>query len=289
LAYDQLKSAIYRLEKEVVYEPNEPQATGQSDLESAGLLRRSQNKDDNGNPTEESPAVRIFTALLDGELEKIDSFYREEQDKLLQEVDSLLKDVENVEQSDWQTYENMEDGGSDADSDDGEGGTIARRSKFTKGLTEWLPGQKPSLKKRRKSDFGSTLNRRRRPSSASRASGERPEDELPGMDEPIIEEQMDEDERQQAGLDQKIQHPQSSSKIETPDRMNRRLSISEASHTVWNSTSDWATDTKITFKLRIQNLFREISQLMQFSTLNQTGFKKICKKWVVVNRLVQSD
>lgn len=48
---------------------------------------------------------------------------------------------------------------------------------------------------------------------------------------------------------------------------------------IWSSNSRHAVDLRITFKLRLQSLFRDLSQLKEYVSLNQTGFRKILKKF----------
>ncbi|PWN89439.1 SPX-domain-containing protein [Acaromyces ingoldii] len=51
------------------------------------------------------------------------------------------------------------------------------------------------------------------------------------------------------------------------------------SMSVWTAENDWAIDLRITFKKRITNLFVTMSELKQFVQLNETGIKKIVKKY----------
>lgn len=55
---------------------------------------------------------------------------------------------------------------------------------------------------------------------------------------------------------------------------------------VWTAENDWAVDMRITFKKRITNLFVVTSELKQFVQLNETGMKKILKKY---DKIMKSD
>ncbi|OJJ39554.1 hypothetical protein ASPWEDRAFT_103262 [Aspergillus wentii DTO 134E9] len=84
LAYSNLKKLIYTLEKQARRLDRQAAA----DVESAPLL------DDD---TDSSSADVIFRRALDGELEKICSFYQIKESEILGEVGELVKDVEEYE------------------------------------------------------------------------------------------------------------------------------------------------------------------------------------------------
>lgn len=77
---------------------------------------------------------------------------------------------------------------------------------------------------------------------------------------------------------------------------NRRIGDSDAgassgffddkSMSIWTAENDWAVDMRITFKKRITNLFVTMSELRQFVQLNETGMKKILKKY---DKIMKSD
>ena len=50
-------------------------------------------------------------------------------------------------------------------------------------------------------------------------------------------------------------------------------------HNIWTAQNDFAIDMRITFKRRITDMFVALSELQQFVSLNQTGMKKILKKY----------
>lgn len=238
IGYDSLKEAIYRLEKQSV-SYTEPSAAG--DLESANLLASS-----SSDPQDPAP-VRIFSALLDQELEKITKFHTSEQARLMQEFDNVKKDMTAVEESDWRAME--QESAANDDSDD-EGGAQDSNVGTIKKLARRLSGQ-PSQ---------SDLHQLHRASSQ----------DLPTIRRP---------------------RATSASSQGSNSQRNARDSsaaLSGGEDTVWWSHSDWAVDTRITFKLRLQALYRELSQLKEYIQLNMTGFRKICKKYVCCWLLTQS-
>lgn len=62
--------------------------------------------------------------------------------------------------------------------------------------------------------------------------------------------------------------------------------LENKSQSVWTAENDWAIDMRITYKKRITDLFVEMSELKQFVQLNETGMKKILKKY---DKILKSD
>jgi len=222
--------------------------------------------------------------LLDKELSSIDDFFRAEEHKLCQEVDTLMNDIKTIEDSDWRAYEQE---GEDSDGDSNDSGNEGGVSKVAKKVSTILLAGGKKTKRR-----SSKRRKQRTASSASGASvderdllklGEPPEDAIA---------ELDLEENAGSGVTEESERTSAQNQLQTrlsdssqnKFRYNsylgtsRGLANSVDVSSIWMSTSDWATDTKITFKLRMQSLFRELTQLLQFSTLNQTGFKKILKK-----------
>ncbi|KAK2875636.1 hypothetical protein FQN49_001553 [Arthroderma sp. PD_2] len=79
IAYSNLKKLIYTLEKQV----NHPEGHENGEVESAPLLDRTLDTD------------AIFRRALDGELEKICSFYRSKETDLYQEVEEIRKEIDS--------------------------------------------------------------------------------------------------------------------------------------------------------------------------------------------------
>lgn len=55
---------------------------------------------------------------------------------------------------------------------------------------------------------------------------------------------------------------------------------------IWTAENDYAIDMRITFKKRITDLFVAMSELKQFVSLNETGMRKILKKY---DKITKSD
>ncbi|SNX87653.1 probable PHO91 - similarity to Pho87p and Pho90p [Melanopsichium pennsylvanicum] len=58
------------------------------------------------------------------------------------------------------------------------------------------------------------------------------------------------------------------------------------SMSIWTADNDYAIDMRITFKKRITDLFVAMSELKQFVSLNETGMRKILKKY---DKITKSD
>lgn len=58
------------------------------------------------------------------------------------------------------------------------------------------------------------------------------------------------------------------------------------SQSIWTAENDWAIDMRITYKKRVADLYVEMSELKQFVQLNETGMKKILKKY---DKIIKSD
>lgn len=54
----------------------------------------------------------------------------------------------------------------------------------------------------------------------------------------------------------------------------------DGTETVWNAKSDHARDTRMLFKRRLTTLYISMTSLRSYVELNQTGFRKVLKKYV---------
>jgi phosphate transporter len=246
--YDSLKSAIYRLEKDAV--SGSARRGNYSDLESAALL------DSDGR----SERDKLFASLLDEELAKVSDFYKEKEHQLLTEVDNVAQEIERVENDPSYEYgtvfEDDEDDDEDDDDEDEEEEDERVQSR-----------RRPRTAHRTNKRYPS-ISRSQRANSIATAGSD-----LLGPDEP---------EQPAAGKDPTSSNGQprqsiGNQKSPTDSRAARlrRFSFSDVS---WAAPSTYLTDTRIALKLRLQGLFRDMSQLSQFASLNHTGFRKILKK-----------
>jgi phosphate transporter len=255
--YDSLKSAIYRLEKDAVFNTRQ---RDYRDVESAALLASQED--------DQSDRDKLFSRLIDEELSKVVNFYKEKERELLAEVDNLAHEMERIEteplyaMTDDAIFEDEEDEDEDEDDDDSvasEPHSARRRSSFL----DRRPGRDSSRKRRPSKPVPS---RERANSTGTRDT------DLLGPDESPAAASGNSDHAGPASEHRKHGAESSSGQRRAKQR---RFSFSDAS---WAGPSSYLSDTCIALKLRLQGLFRDLSQLRQFASLNYTGFRKILKK-----------
>lgn len=129
-SYEQLKTAIYRFERQALAAP----ATHyRDDEEATGLL---------GTTPSSSTNEKAFTRLLDQELHKITDFYVEKERELLGDVVMLQADIERLEEEQsglsgrgaTSGGSDSEDGAEDSEAEDDDGGVAARFRRSMEGV-----------------------------------------------------------------------------------------------------------------------------------------------------------
>ncbi|KDE06348.1 hypothetical protein MVLG_03258 [Microbotryum lychnidis-dioicae p1A1 Lamole] len=304
LNYEALKAAIYRFEKQQLA----PLPTEYTDVERGAdspLLG-------NGNGASAKPASndKLFTRLLDQELNKITEFYVAKERELLGDLALLQADVERIEdETSHLSGQGMTSGASDSEDDrqdddeEGEEGVAARTSKMVKGAIEQVfsnprnydAANREARKARRKragsfarsfeglsGGEGSAGRRRARAlSNASATSGD-----LLGIDEIQEEGQGQNGGARSSESGRRAVRKIGSKLFGTPSRKrdtSRFIAGSTANEDdddgVFGGASDWAIDTRIMYKRRIAALFTSLSELKQYVDLNYTGLSKVLKKY----------
>lgn len=256
-----------------------------------------------GHPASEALAAR-FRTLCDAELEKITKFYKDKEEELLETLNDLKEEVAQVEEEG--AFGDLED---ESDEDSGESGDeegqglIKRGTKlFKKAVDGITPSSgsgarsgsksrndeenRPGAMRRRSSSFSRTQpsprKRRNTGSEDSNASSTEALARVPSNNPEGLPEDEIEDINQQ--LDRTMQaaaggaNQQKVNAVPPPGlgrRKSRALSFGAASSSndIWSSNSRLAMDMKITFKLRLQALFRDLSQLKEYVTLNQSALR----------------
>jgi phosphate transporter len=270
------------------------------DEEQGGLLANADGAED--TTTSEALSAR-FRAFCDAELQKIETFYRKKEGELFEQLDSIRDDVAQVDEE-GAFGDVVEDSDEESgDSGDEDGGFIKKSSKLLKSVVG-------SSSKRRTSESDPSGTLRRQSSSFARQHGRkrsgtgsddsstdvlvreasRDQDELPPETTAEIDSQIQS--TMQAAAPDESQQSQNSSglaPLPTPStsrqagpplvspnpfnnrRKSRALSFGGSSaNDIWSSNSRRAVDMRITFKLRIQALFRDLSQLKEYISLNQS-------------------
>ena len=290
-----LKDAMYRLEKEAIYAPNDGSSYAAADngnevdLESANsaLLKE---------VTDKSPTAKIFAAVLNNQLAQIVDFYKTHEREFFDQVAAVIKDADEVERSDWKRMGEMgDDDDSDSDGETTGAGTLAKRtSKFANRVSNFFTDGAAA---NAKGNSSKPLKRRKRAlSTVSAISAESDGDDdgaaplipdLAGPSTPPPGSKLDDDLEANNNKDDasrpSFDNWRGRSSFTNPIRRRMSGSFSRDSSgfedSVWQATSDWATDTRITFKMRLQGIYRELAQLGEYSKLNYLGFKKGSKKF----------
>lgn len=232
--------------KKYIYQLEKEKHRGESypDIEAAGerstLL-----------PRDGLNADHLFQTLLDQELKKITSFYIAQEQEVLDEVEELQQLVTKQEEDGFNEYYLDDD---DDDDDDDESLSLSRTL----------------------SPSADTGRRRRRRSSAATAT--------------IL--------RQCADSDITKNDPQSSRRCSVSSDgvlcdSSRTIRFKYATNfgvfkdsiptavqdTIWTAQTDRAYDTRLLFKRKITTLYVSISNLKSYVEVNQSGFRKILKKY----------
>lgn len=320
IAYDQLKSAIYRFEKEAV----QARGSAEGDLESTALLGQANGSslsvDDGLDSDSASPTDRLFARLLDKELARVVDFYASKERELLGELQLLQQDIERTELDEAFTSEGV-DGEDDDDDDSDEEDAGKRRSKLLKaaakfGLTGPIgtPRRKAraTSRRRRGLSIGSTVSEEGADDLALSGSQPRPLDDVAARrssegsgakevtrSELFAATDADVEEAMRAARGTARRGPVSPSRppwsasrfssSRTP-RRPRALSHSTSEDmdtstraggppSIWTTSRDYVVDVAMLYKRRMTELFTNLSELKSYVNLNQTGFRKILKKY----------
>ncbi|KAG4029617.1 hypothetical protein MFRU_015g01540 [Monilinia fructicola] len=243
IAYSNLKKLIYQLEQNV-HRPS----TAVEDAENSPLLRPAEDPD------------TIFRRALDAELEKISSFYEGKELEIYGEVSELLKEEEAFEA---EVLENNQTDG--ANGFDGNGRPRASS------------GDRP----RQGSVFRTFNPKGRRPSTISRSIDEGVED-------------SDDEDDENTALRKPSRRPSNHRSKSTPydvntgaaDDMRASTEFVKSVRRSSQTYDDFAEQafnalysSGITLKKRAVGLYVSLCELKSFVQLNQTGFKKVCKKY----------
>ncbi|CEH12739.1 probable pho91-similarity to pho87p and pho90p [Ceraceosorus bombacis] len=297
LAYSNLKKAIYQLEQ------SQP-VDGSTENDVAGT-EESQALLSSGVAAE---ADRVFLPLLDKELKKIVAFYAHKEAELNSAVEQLRVDLERRENEDVRpSIEGVF-------SDPRKYNQASREERDLRGYTG--PRRPRRVSSSGGAEDGTTAagaasasrpaNSRRRSSLLVDTSGAGPTAAETAVPDVLAIADARRQERSptrrwsnlfrrrsQVGSGKRsiglVIPPSPSGNFESA-RGDEASSVGDGrSLSIWTAENDWAIDLRITFKKRITDLFVGCSELKQFVQLNETGIKKICKKYdKVVNSNLKS-
>ncbi|ODH50162.1 hypothetical protein GX48_03718 [Paracoccidioides brasiliensis] len=261
IAYSNLKKLIYSLEKQV----NRVDEAGQN-VESAPLLDSSLDTD------------TVFRRALDGELEKICTFYRQTETELYTEVENVIKDEQSfIEETKGLDMDSVED-------------TMVRTRKLSTG--GWV---------RHESIFrsfgfgggegggeGGGGGGQRRDARASTHSVSADGDDAPNNDDVSSDDDVDMDEprgrdgRRRSSWKNYHKYYREPFHCTASDNGESRILSGGLDHDhdfLFDSNYSALYHTGITLKKRIISVYVSLCDLKSFIQLNRTGFSKALKKY----------
>lgn len=248
ISYTTLKKLIYALQSESVRRRKD-------DLESAHLVLNDQASND--------PAT-VFSRALDGELKKIDDFYKTQEYEIFRSLDELIADINAFEE--------------DLDPSDAAvslSGAGYRRTKSKKRASGSKDGET------------SALEYRTAPTE-SEWSG----DNFPVTTDPETEFTQDDNEND-ASDDEQTQLYRGEDGTAPRQHLRKSMSIDNylklpKSSAAWSATVNslslppqllLLSETRVVLRKRVIALYTTMSELQSYIELNQTGFKKALKKF----------
>lgn len=234
VAYSNLKKQIYTLETRL------HQQSAPVDPESSPLL----------NGAAEEPD-KIFTSLLDPELEKVCTFYQIKELEIYGEVEEVLKDEESYEE-DQEVYEQER---------------------------ESAP---PGKKMRSGSIFRSIGFQQRQPSSVSQRSTieeeeeEDSDDDDAGNETSLLRRKSSDGQRRRQTGDSSHDEDMHSS-VDFASSHRRRASVAFDDYNDMSFSALY--DEGVSLKKRTVSVYVSLCELRSFTQLNKTGFEKVLKKY----------
>ncbi|TIC45569.1 SPX-domain-containing protein [Wallemia mellicola] len=280
IAYSQLKKKIYQIEKDLTHTYND------RDIEEP-LLSYTNNDDD-------SPAIKLFAPMLEKEVERISSFYKEKEIELDNDRQKLFDSIKRLEfdaftnangdindmspsrhaEHDDEDDDNDPNDNSDSDEDEDEITKQTRQDlELPSASSIHVDPQQYNDHTRHETDireahykapFSPGHSRAKtagHPSTRRSFNGNSNEDDV----------QNDVPRRKSIGV---IRRPSLGIfRSRTNDVDDDEV------ESIWTSRSNYAIDQRIMIKRRLTEVFVQFSELKQYAEINKTGFKKILKKF----------
>ncbi|CAI6263658.1 unnamed protein product [Periconia digitata] len=234
VAYSNLKKQIYTLETRL------HQRTAPVDAESSPLL----------NGAEEDPD-KLFTELLDSELEKVCSFYQIKELEIYGEVEDVLKDEGSYEEE-QETYEQ--------ERENAPPGKKMRSGSIFRNIGFQRPRQASSVSQR----------------STIEEEEDSDDDDDAGNETSLLRRKSSDGQRRRQISDHSHTEDMHSS-VDFASSLRRRAS---AAFEDYNDMSFSALyDEGVSLKKRTVSVYVSLCELRSFTQLNKTGFEKVLKKY----------
>lgn len=221
------------------------------------------------NPSRTANTDSLFTPLLNQELKKVVMFYETQEKDLLDELKALEEQVEEMEEAGLAAGERYMDDDDDDDEDDDDDSISRSPGRRRRSLSY----QRRVSRARCKlcisyAIYQSTFSSHTIAGTTSSAIVEEPTHRrsLSSIDDTATDNEGGRSPRAAVRLANKFG--------------SLRDSVSSSIHdTVWTAQTDYAYDTRLLFKRKITNLYVSLSSLKSYVEVNQSGFRKILKKY----------
>ncbi|KAG9014908.1 low-affinity phosphate transporter [Tulasnella sp. 427] len=251
IAYSALKKKIYDIAAQT-----DAAEDGHPDVERAGLLAALRVS---GND--------IFIPLLDRELDKIVNFYTHQEKEVLDELMELKVLIEQTEEQGLVEEPYRDEDGTDEDEEDDDDETTNR-------------------------SVSRDLSKRRRKASSASDGGRLPDRRSSaGSYDYDVEASVPSLNRRRANSSSGWESSPRAAPKTPLEQVFRFMGVtSDEPETIWTARTDYALDTRMLFKRRITTLYISATSLRSYVELNQTGFRKVLKKYekVTMNTLKDS-
>lgn len=244
IAYTTLKKLIYSLQRDQLRNERE------DDIESSLLYNQQ-----GASTANSSDPAAVFIAALDAELKKIDTFYKGQEEFIFGNIEELVQDIE--------AFENDLHLGGDQDLEDfnlnnkhigTSGSSSGRRARA---------GSDTSVDYRTQTDLETTQNEE---------EDDDYEDEVNNIDASAdlsnIQRLTSSDLRHVKSIDNYLKSPRTTAWDNNNDNNNIQL-----------PQLLLLSESRVLLRKRVIGLYTTLSELNSFIELNQTGFKKACKKF----------
>ncbi|TIB30533.1 hypothetical protein E3P86_03486 [Wallemia ichthyophaga] len=238
LGYEQLKRRIYQLERDL--ETQQPRQQP-SDIETPLLSAT------------DSPAIRLFSQILEKEVDRITTFYKDKESELDSDRQSLFNFIHATELD------------------------VVRNSQ------DFRPSRDDTR------DTYNTHNTHNTHDNNDHSDSDDDDDDITKHTQPKTH-------FARRSFNDDFHHDQRDTNVENnpPRRKSiaviRRPSLDllddDIEDSIWTSKSNYAIDQRIMIKKRLTELFVQFSELKQFAQINETGCKKILKKF---DKITEND
>lgn len=280
IAYSSLKKTIYQLEKDL------QNLNDKNDVEQPLLNQVGDINDDDDLYV--NPTCKLFGNLLINEIERITKFYKEKEIEFYTESQNLFNSISKIENSSSSRFRfNASDSNSDNDDDVNDDDDDDPRDNSDSDDDDdhhfnntsnnlYINPQEFNDHNRHETDireahYKTGVNHNRSKTTVVDKTPSRNR-RRSSNDEPPRRKSISVIRRPSLGLLKRFR--------------SNSFNENDFDESIWNSKSNFAIDQRIMIKKRLTELFVQFSELKQYIDINQTGFKKILKKF---DKITEND